>query len=707
MRRERLLTIMVVLLAVSCRDATAPTTSWTVPTGSRYQLGASGTLDGEITSLIAMLFPNGLETAAGTRWDGVRAKYAAGDVVGARKRVNELARWVKNKESQMEPPPMNESRAGAAARLILYMSLYVYNGPATQPPPEFGVGADATAQIITPTEPAVVQTAAMKAAARFDAGSVADEAIVVISQNTQFFQKKCSGPFTTKYCQYPLYYHYRVFPQQAFLKNVRTSICHVHRGPDDPYEPTKYQPLPGVDHDAFVTLHDLPADPKSYTPGGKQIREEQIEVLPHSTEPPPATPVVSCSGTAYGQVSLFDVPAAPSGVFGKAYAMATRAVNGAATAVGRALTPQNLYAVDNGEETFTRSFSNFANADSSGHPDLEVRGSSTSAASVAAGDPLTVTYTVGNVGTAHSPVVNTVVRLVPAAATDQPAVDLPPTLPTGSTSALYPEESRPGSATVTIPDDLAPGTYTITAAVSSAGGLTEIALGNNTNPVSLTVRARLAATAVRSELQLVASSQANDEEVKDDDGMTQSSATDPLRATVNALYDKEGTSVRAQASAVATWVDAANGQVVFTNLGWTVNSLAANTNNHATLYSGTDWLYTFTATRSGEFTLNYALKADNGTTSAFGLQGFGFTWSENGGEAFTEHLSLPNVELPPTAPAEWPATVGSLKRQVVAGHTYTVRLQNSANIFFGTASVTAHMSATFTWSVGPTPPPIG
>jgi hypothetical protein len=693
MRRERLLTIMLVLLAVSCRDTTAPTATWTVPTGSRYQLGATGTLDGEITSLISALFPKGLETAAGTRWDGVRDRYAGGDIVGARKRVTELSRWVKNKESQMDSPPMNESRAGAAARLILYMSLYVYNGPQTPAPAEFGVGADATAQIITATEPALVQTEAKKAAARFDAGTVADEAIVVISQNTQFFQKKCSGPFTTKYCQYPLYYHFQVFPQQKFLKSVKTSVCHVHRELNDPYDPTKYQPLPGVDHDVFVMLHDLPADPNNYTPGGKQIPAEQIEVLPRNTESIPETPPVSCGGAAYGRVSLFEVPAAPRGVFGRAYAMTVRAVNGAAASVARVLSPENLYAVDNGAESFTNFFSTFASADTSAHPDLAVSGTVASSGSVLAGEPVTLSYAVANIGTAHSPVVNTVVRLVPDGESGEPAVELTPTLSAGSTAALYPEESRGGTAAVTIPSDLAPGAYTITAVVSGSGGLTETVLGNNTNPVPLTVRSRVAATAVSSSLVLVASSGANGGDVTKNDGMSQGAQTNPLSASVSAYDENEGTTVLTSGSARATWQDAANGQVTFTGMGWTTAAPDGSTSNHANLYNGTDWEYTFTANVSGSFTLGYSITPDAGTTDDFGLQGFAFIWSETGGGTNSEFLSL--------------ATDGvrTLDRQVLAGHTYTVRLKNNANISGPVGNRTAHMSALFTWSVAATPPP--
>jgi hypothetical protein len=661
-----------------------------VPTGARYQLGATGTLDGEITTLIARLFPNGLETAAGTRWDGIRDKYAAGDIVGAKKRVAELSKWVKSKQSQMDTPPMNESRGTAASRLILYMSLYVFNGPNTAIPGEMGVGADAAAEIISPTAPALVQTEAKKASARFDAGTVADETIIVITQNTQFYGKKCSGPFNTKYCQYPLFYHYQSFPKQGFLKDVRTSICHVHRDPNDAYDASKYQPLPGVDHDKFVTLHDLPAEEKNYTPGGKPVPSDNVEVLPLNTTSIPSTPPTACSGTTYGQVALFEVPPAPSGVLGKAYAFAARTINGAAASVGRALTPENLYAVDNGEEHNTRFFSEFTNADTSGHPDLAVTASSASATSLVVGDPLTLSYSVANIGTAHSPVVNTVIRLTPVGETDEPSVTLTPASAI-STAALYPEESRPGSAAVTIPADVAPGSYTLTALVSSANGLTEVALENNADPVAITVRPRAAAIAVSSTLGLVARAQANGLPVEKKDGMSQAGTINPLRAAVSALSESGGMSVLTEGSAIATWTDAAHGRVTFAHMGWT-SANVTDGQNYATLNAGTDWVYTFTATASGQFALLYSLTVDGGTTNAFGLQGFQLTWNGDNGADEQQFLTLPGS--------------GTVTKAVVAGVRYTVRLQNNANIYGPLGNLTAHMSGTFDWSVGTPPPPI-
>jgi hypothetical protein len=484
MRRHTLATAVLMLGLAACNDATAPTTRLAPGPQTRYQLTAAGTLDAEINALIAALFPTGLETAAGTRWGSIKEKLAAGQPLVAKSKLVELTKWVIQKQSQMDSPPNSESKAGAAARLVLYMSLYVYGGPSTPVPPGFGAGADATVGIVSPTAPAVIQTPALHAAASFDAGSVNADAIVVLTQNTDFFASHCAGPMTTKYCQYPIFYHYRVFPEQRFNKPVHVAMCHVHTG-------TNYGPLPGVDHDKFVVIHDKPVDDANLTPGGYAVPGENTEVLPLNPNFDPTNPKISCSGTVYGQRMLFNVPRAPRGVLENARALAVRAVNGAARTIGGLLTPQSLYAIDNGVEHNTDFFSNIENADTLGHPDLAVSGSSASQPAVLRGNTVTVSYTVSNAGTAPSPTVNTIVRLTPTGVDASAPVDLPATLTPATAGPLYPLDNYTATAVATIPATTAAGIYAISVVVSSAGGLAERedALANNAQEVALQVTA--------------------------------------------------------------------------------------------------------------------------------------------------------------------------------------------------------------------------
>ncbi len=482
MRRSMLVAGSLLALVSACGDSTAPPPAWTVPSASRYQLTQAGTLDSEIRALIVALFPTGLETAALSRWNAITEKVASNDLPNAKSKLTNLALWVMHHESQMDPPPNNESVAAASARLILYMSLYVYNGPTTPVPANFGAGADAAVEVVAPGSPALLQTPLKHGAASFDAGSVTDPTIVIVSQNTNFYQQKCSGPFTTKYCQYPLYYHFQVFPQQKFRKLVHMAVCHVPTG-------SNYGPLPGVDHNQFVLIHDKPANASDYTPGGLPVPGENIEILPKNSTFDPARPIVACPGSAYPQVALFTVPRAPDGLLAKALVLAARAGNGAVRLLAQVVTPRTAYAIDNGEEHNTFLWSEFENADTLGHPDIGVSASTLSASIVPAGSTVTLQYTVGNGGTAPSPLVNTVIRLTPTGETPGAPVDLVPSPPPVWSGPLFPEETRSASAVITIPPALAWGTYTLGAVASTAGGVPELegTLGDNSQPVALTV----------------------------------------------------------------------------------------------------------------------------------------------------------------------------------------------------------------------------
>lgn len=673
--------LVALVLVLSCTDSTTdPTSKQMVPGGGQYLYSTSGTLADEIDALSVALFPTGLETAAGTRWANIKSKVAAGDLVNAKSKLVELSRWILQKQSQMDLPGHGDTKSGAAARLVLYMSMYVYSNGTATTPTQFGGGADATVAVVTPTEPALVQTPTLRAAVAMESGTVTENTIIVVRENTTPFPRHCSGPLTTKYCQYPLFYHYESFPHVRFQKQVRVAMCHVATGTGS------YGPLPGSNHNEFVVIHNKPASAADYTPGGYPVPGEDVEVLPKNPILP-AVPIVACSGTTYSPstIALLTAPHGSTGALGTALAVAARAVNRAATSIGRLLTPKDAYAVDVGEEHNTLFFSDFANADTLAHPDLAVSAASASVSSVEPGGGVTLSYTLSNVGTAHSPTVSTVYELTPTAPTTGPAITLTSSSTPG-VGPLYPTESVTESAVLTVPSTVSPGTYTVGATVSSAGGLSEVTLGNNTGTVAITVRAPVAATAVSSTLGLVASSGANGIIVDRNDGMSQGATINPLHAAVDALAENAGTSVRTSGSADATWTDAANGRVVFTGMGWTATGPAGSSNNLAYLYSGTDWLYTFTANVTGSFSLQYAITLDAGGTSDFGLQGFAFTFGETGVATTSEFLSLPTAS-------------GALSRNVVAGRTYTVRLKNNANISGGVVGLTGHMSATFNWSV--------
>jgi hypothetical protein len=252
---------------------------------------------------------------------------------------------------------------------------------------------------------------------------------------------------------------------------------------------------------------------------------------------------------------------------------------------------------------------------------------------------------------------------------------------TGSLSAVSAVTDANGVATVTLtlPQTLGP---TVVAAqlhdrVGSPFG----------NAVTTSVTANTLVTPVASSIQLIANANAGSgDDVVNQDGMSQTTALQPLRATVTALSQIGDASVQSEGSEVATWHDAASGQLVVTGIGWT--SVGALTNSHANTFSGgLDWTYTFTANVSGTFTLQYNLSVDEGTTNPFGLNGFVFSWAD-------PNAPVPNQFLC----VDCASSSGTLTELLAAGTTYTVGLKNFANISGNLATRTTHMSGTFNWS---------
>ena len=240
-----------------------------------------------------------------------------------------------------------------------------------------------------------------------------------------------------------------------------------------------------------------------------------------------------------------------------------------------------------------------------------------------------------------------------------------------------------------------PGTYSLTAtppAVAQVGSpaTPPYKPAGAFDPLSLTFTATATtATPVSSSLELIASSNAGGVLAEDTDAPSQGATLNQLSATVNASAENGAMSVLTKGSAVATWQSGGAGQIVFTDIGWTI--AGAQNSSHALMFGGTDWTYTFTANQSGTFSLDYDITLDPATTDNFGLNGIYFSWAEGAGQLQQEQLLSPTAE-------------GTLTKSVVAGTTYTVRLENGANIFGPLGSRTAYMSGTFDWSVTPTPP---
>jgi len=167
--------------------------------------------------------------------------------------------------------------------------------------------------------------------------------------------------------------------------------------------------------------------------------------------------------------------------------------------------------------------------------------------------------------------------------------------------------------------------------------------------------------------------------VSDVDTVSQAGTTNPLTATSSATATDGTTSIQTLASATATWSSSSAGSVMFTDVGWIVSNEFFG---DARASDGIDWRYTFTATANGLFTLNWAITTDPRTTDPLGLNGFYFQISSVFG--------VTDLDLD---------TSGVLTRPLTAGNTYTVFIQNDAQISGGLGTRTAFMDAQFDWNI--------
>jgi hypothetical protein len=148
--------VAILALVAACSDTTTPDAKGS--TANRRVIAPGGTLDQNINDLLDR-FPKGLANAGKNRWGNVKAKYQAGlnnpqQMKVAKKMLFELSQWVTSNAASMTPTT-DESATGAAARLTLYMAMYVYGSPA-ETPPVFVAGSDNAVGTVTPTEAATI-----------------------------------------------------------------------------------------------------------------------------------------------------------------------------------------------------------------------------------------------------------------------------------------------------------------------------------------------------------------------------------------------------------------------------------------------------------------------------------------------------------------------------------------------------------------------
>lgn len=340
--RRRLLGLVVLAALAACSDS-SPTGSRTPPglDHVRSTITPTGSLDENIIALIAF-WPTGQTTGLTSQWNAIKAKVASGQLSVAKQMLFQTIKYIQNKTPNMGDPGNPDTRNSAASRLIYYMVLYVYGGADTPTPP-YNPGADDAVGLLTPSSPLTVVTPSKHAGAQFDAGSVGENRVIVIRENTTEYPTTCTGPLAPVVdCQYPLFYFIESFPDGKLLKIAKAAVCHVNDGGSR--DPTS----DGV-HIRVRLAHRLPSDPADYTPGATQIfgEGEGVEVLPFITQ----TFVICPEG---------EVSYAPSDIIiGSVFQRGARLASMLGSKVARLLLPRSAYAIDQGGGGGFEAFSPF------------------------------------------------------------------------------------------------------------------------------------------------------------------------------------------------------------------------------------------------------------------------------------------------------------------------------------------------------------
>jgi len=194
--------------------------------------------------------------------------------------------------------------------------------------------------------------------------------------------------------------------------------------------------------------------------------------------------------------------------------------------------------------------------------------------------------------------------------------------------------------------------------------------------------------AVSSSLDLVATSGLAAFEVVDSVNASQGASTNSLGPiSANAVSTSAGGTSITSGSASATWVNAAQGQVRFDDIGWD-NSGFTNTIISLSSLEGTQWTYTFITDVTGLFSLDWNVVLQQPITDSGGLLGFRFSIAGTAGSQTVMGVN----------------TSGSTTRNLQASTQYTALIQSTAGLFGGVGLSTSFMDAVFNWSMDSGPP---
>jgi hypothetical protein len=363
--RHRLLGLVAVATLATLAACTDSTPTGTRPTGPNLRIRASqvdpppGSLDEEIKTIIGF-WPDKPEQNFLVKWETLKAKYAEAQTDPSKmndvlKQLTDFIKQIVKNTPKMEDPPTDETKEAAAARLVYYLNLYVFEGPLADPPP-YDPEGESVFGTLEPGKPLTLITPSGDAGVHFDEGSVDENRIVFLTKNTtQFFE--CDGPLTTTLCQYPLFYEISSFPDGPLLKVAQAEVCHPPVG--DPGGPPDE-----ATHDRLRLAHPAPDNAADYVTGGSvritPVGVEDIEILPLISQ----TFLPDCADVEYTPLE----PELSENLFQRG----VRLASALASRIGKFLTPRSAYAIDQGGGGEFADFgSPFNNVDPCSGPDPE------------------------------------------------------------------------------------------------------------------------------------------------------------------------------------------------------------------------------------------------------------------------------------------------------------------------------------------------
>lgn len=174
----------------------------------------------------------------------------------------------------------------------------------------------------------------------------------------------------------------------------------------------------------------------------------------------------------------------------------------------------------------------------------------------------------------------------------------------------------------------------------------------------------------------------------DEDSAAQASTLNPLSAQIDAIASVNDEFVHVTGDIAATWNNAEQGEVTFSDLGWSMNAIFANPQLFLDgfINQPDNWNYTFVLEQDSFFVLDWDIQKTPDTSNTTYLQPFVFTVND-----LYQHLLSYPMELD---------TSGSISQLLLAGVEYTVYLGNTSNVTGGSfPTQVSKMNAGFDWKI--------